>query len=184
MRYRRVGESGLVVSAVGLGGATFGGGAPGNAAIWGTLDLEETRRVVQTAREAGITLIDLADAHAGGLAEHVVGEAIQGFRQEVVIATKWGSNMRTREDIAWGSRRYVRQAVEGSLGRLQTDYIDLYQYHWPDPRTPIEETLTALDELVREGKVRYIGCSHQAGWELADAHWTARSKGLCRFISA
>jgi aryl-alcohol dehydrogenase-like predicted oxidoreductase len=185
MRYRRLGDSGLVVSAIGLGGATFGGGTPsGNSAIWGRLGLEETHAVVHAAREAGITLFDLADAHSGGLAEQLMGEIVRDFRSEVIIATKWGSDMLQREDVAWGSRRYVRQACEASLRRLGTDYVDLYQLHWPDPRTPLEETVAALDELVKEGKVRCLGHSHLTGWQIADADWTARAGNRTRFISA
>ncbi len=185
MRYRRVGDSDLTVSVVALGCTAFGGSTDhAGPRVSGTLGLDEARRVVDAALDAGVTLFDLADIHAEGRAESIFGEAIKGRRDNVIIATKWGADVRERPDLAHGSRRYIRRAVEASLRRLQTDYIDLYQMHWQDPRTPLEETLRALDELVSEGKIRYAGSSHLAGWEVADADWLARAKGLTRFVSA
>ena len=152
------------------------------------LDMERSREVVEAALDNGITLFDTADSY--GASEERIGEILEGRRDDVVLATKFGSDVRKRglsngEDWdARGSRRYIIRAVESSLRRLRTDWIDLYQLHWPDPATPIEETLAALDELVRAGKVRYVGSSNMRGWQIADAEWTARSRGLHRFVSA
>jgi aryl-alcohol dehydrogenase-like predicted oxidoreductase len=152
------------------------------------LDMERSREVVEAALDNGITLFDTADSY--GASEERIGEILEGRRDDVVLATKFGSDVRKRglsngEDWdARGSRRYIVRAVESSLRRLRTDWIDLYQLHWPDPVTPIEETLAALDELVRSGKVRYLGSSNMRGWQVADAEWTARTRGLHRFISA
>jgi aryl-alcohol dehydrogenase-like predicted oxidoreductase len=175
MRYRRLGDSGLVVSVVGLGCNNFGR----------RVGLEETRAVVSAAIDAGVTLLDTADIY--GESEDFLGEVLGARRQEVVLATKFGMSMSGRLGPDWdarGSRRYIRTAVESSLRRLRTDWIDLYQFHQPDPETPVEETLSALNELVVEGKVRYIGCSNFAGWQVADAAWTSRSAGLTPFVSA
>ena len=186
MQYRQMGNSGLTVSIVGLGCNNFGGSAINapNGTIYGLLDLAQTRTVVDAAFDAGINFFDTADVYGQGGSETYLGQILKDRRHRVVIATKWGSGMENRPDIAWGSRRYIRQAAEASLRRLDTDYIDLYQMHWPDPRTPIEETIDALDELVREGKVRYTGSSHFSGWQVADADWIARAHGRARFISA
>ncbi|WP_285760289.1 aldo/keto reductase [Nocardiopsis ansamitocini] len=177
MRYRRLGDSGLVVSVVGLGANNFG---------WhDRVDAKGTRIVLDAAQEAGVTLIDTADVY--GDSEELLGDALTGRRDEFVLATKFGSDLQGANGPDWGargSRRYIRRAVERSLRRLRTDHIDLYQLHRPDPDTPIAETLEALTELVREGKVRYIGSSNLSGWQLADADWTATSRGLARFISA
>ncbi|MBF4999816.1 aldo/keto reductase [Nocardia sp. BSTN01] len=175
---RRVGSSGLAVSVVGLGTNNFGM----------KLDLEQSRAVLHAALDHGITLIDTADSY--GESERRIGEILQGSRDDVVIATKFGNDVRrlggdNGEDWgARGSRRYIRRAVEQSLRRLRTDWIDLYQFHRPDPATPIEETLSALDDLVHEGKIRYLGHSNFTGWQTADAEWTARTRNLERFISA
>jgi aryl-alcohol dehydrogenase-like predicted oxidoreductase len=179
MRYHRLGRSGLVVSAVGLGCNNFGK----------TLDVEASRAVVLTALDEGITLLDTADTYgrpAVGASEEVLGQILEGRRDDVVLATKFGSDMGGVNGPDWGargSRRYIRKAVERSLRALRTDWIDLYQLHKPDPETPIAETLGALTELVREGKVRYIGCSNMAGWQVADADWTASDRHLERFVS-
>lgn len=175
MRYRQLGDSGLTVSVVGLGCNNFGG----------RIDLEASRAVVERALDLGVTLLDTADTYGNrGGSEEVLGEVLGRRRDEVVIATKWGNEMGTGEREARGGRRYIRMAVEASLRRLRTDRIDLYQLHNPDPRTPIGETLAALDELVDEGKIRYVGSSNFAAWQVADADWTARSAGLERMISA
>ncbi|MEO8889011.1 MAG: aldo/keto reductase [Jatrophihabitantaceae bacterium] len=178
MEFRRLGASGLVVSVVGLGTNNLGM----------KLDDEQSREVVDAALESGITLFDTSDSY--GQSEARLGTLLEGRRDDVVLATKFGSDTRARgngngEDWgARGSRRYVRRAVEASLRRLRTDWIDLYQIHRPDPATPIEETLSALDDLVHEGKVRYLGHSNFTGWQVADAEWTARARGYERFVSA
>ena len=176
MRYRRLGESGLSVSVVGLGCNNFRSRCSD----------EQAAEVIDAAIDAGITLFDTADIYGnGGGSEEVLGELLGSRRDQVVLATKFGMEMpNAAPDEARGSRRYVRRAVEASLRRLRTDWIDLYQIHAPDPLTPIDETLAALDELVREGKVRYIGSSNFAGWQIADADWSARIGGRERFISA
>jgi aryl-alcohol dehydrogenase-like predicted oxidoreductase len=179
MEYRQLGGSGLVVSVVGLGCNNFGG----------RIDADQTNAVVAAAVDAGITLFDTADVYGGepGQSEALLGKALGSSRDNVVIATKFGGDMRGANGPDWGvrgSRRYIRKAVEGSLRRLGTDWIDLYQLHHPDPVTPIDETLAALSELVAEGKVRYIGSSQFAGWQVADADWAARTAGHERFISA
>ncbi|GLX10704.1 aldo/keto reductase [Microbispora sp. NBRC 16548] len=175
MTYRRLGDSGLVVSALGLGGNNFGR----------RIDLDATRAVVDAALDAGVTLIDTADIY--GESETLLGEVLKGRRDQVVIATKFGGDVNGANGPDWGaraSRRYVRLAVERSLRRLKTDWIDLYQLHFPDPSTPIEETLSVLTDLVREGKVRYVGSSNLASWQVTDADWIARTGGFERFVSA
>lgn len=184
--FRRVGESGLLVSVPGLGCNNFGL----------KLDAGQSRVVVDAALDAGITLFDTADSY--GPSEERLGAALKGRRDDVIIATKFGADVRqsglenglpfrgTDNGVDWGSRasrRYVRRAVETSLQRLQTEWIDLYQLHRPDPLTPIEETLSVLDDLVHEGKVRYIGSSNFDGWQVADAAWVARTRGITHFIS-
>ncbi|GAA4569421.1 aldo/keto reductase [Planotetraspora kaengkrachanensis] len=175
MTYRRLGDSGLVVSAVGLGANNFGR----------RIDLDATRAVVDAAFEVGVTLIDTADSY--GESETLLGEVLKGRRDEVVLATKFGWDTGGANGPDWGargSRRYIRKAVERSLRRLQTDWIDLYQLHRPDLSTPLEETLSTLSDLVREGKVRYVGSSNFAGWQVTEAEWIARTEGHERFISA
>lgn len=178
MTYRPLGDSGLMVSAVGIGCNAFSR----------RVDAAAVSEILAAARDTGVTLLDTADVYgdpAGG-SEAVLGEALKGQRDEFVVATKFGMNMRGENGMdhgVRGSRAYVRRAVEGSLRRLQTDHIDLYQLHVPDDVTPIQETLAVLTDLVREGKIRYLGCSNFAGWQIADADWTARSSGLERFVS-
>lgn len=180
MRFRQLGDSGLTVSVAGLGCNTFGR----------KLDLDGTRAVVEAALDAGVTLFDTADVYRtdpGGASETLLGQALGSRRDDVVVATKFGMDMSGDNGPDWGvrgSRRYVRRAVEASLRRLGSDWIDLYQMHEPDPRTPIEETLSVLDDLVAEGKVRYLGSSNFAAWQVVDADWTARSGGLTPFVSA
>jgi aryl-alcohol dehydrogenase-like predicted oxidoreductase len=176
-RRRRLGKSGLSVSVVGLGCNNFGG----------RIDAEQTRTVVHAALDVGVTLFDTADIYGQGRSEEMLGQALGSRRDEVIVATKFGMDMQGANGPdfgARGSRRYIRNAVDASLRRLGTDWIDLYQIHAPDVRTPIEETLSALTDLVKEGKVRYLGNSNFAGWQVADAEWTARSGGSERFISA
>jgi aryl-alcohol dehydrogenase-like predicted oxidoreductase len=179
MRYLPLGRSGLLVSAVGLGCNNFGS----------RLDVAGTRAVVDAAIDAGITLFDTSDTYGnGGGSETALGEVLGARRSQVVLATKFGHQ---GVDMGYGpaagakgGRAYIRRAVTESLRRLRTDYIDLYQLHTPDPVTPIEETITALDELVSEGKVRYVGHSNLSGWQLADAAHLAAKEGRTPFISA
>lgn len=178
MEYRNLGRSGLQVSALGLGCNNFGG----------RCDLEQTEAVVHRAIELGITCFDTSDIYPPGgkkgSSEEYLGQALQGHRREVVLATKFGGPMGEGPGWSGTSRRYIRFAVQESLRRLQTDYIDLYQVHFPDAKTPIDETLGALDDLVHEGLVRYAGCSNFSAWQIAEAHWVARSEHLTPFVSA
>ncbi len=174
---RRLGDSELEVSAVGLGCNNFGR----------RLDLEGTRAVVDAALDEGIDFFDTADIYGGaGESEQLLGEVLQDRRDRVLLATKFGMRMGAAAnppDLPRGSREYIRWAVEGSLRRLRTETIDLYQYHEPDGTTPIEETLGTLDELVREGKVRYVGCSNVSAAQLEDAERIAGERGCARFVS-
>jgi aryl-alcohol dehydrogenase-like predicted oxidoreductase len=173
--FRPLGTSGLIVSKVGLGCNNFGR----------RIGLDDARPVVDAALDEGVNLFDTADSY--GDSEEILGELLEGRRDQVVIATKFGSDLRGANGPDWGaqaSRRYIRRAVERSLRRLRTDWIDLYQLHRPDGVTPVEETLAALTELVREGKVRYIGSSNLSGWQISNADWAARTNGLERFVSA
>jgi len=175
MEHRRLGESGLKVSEIGLGCNNFGM----------RVDQAATDAVVDAAIDHGVTFFDTADVYGGhGKSEEMLGHALKGKRHQVVLATKFAMSMGDGPDKQGGSRRYVMEAVEASLRRLQTDYIDLYQMHRPDPDTTVEETLGALDDLVRQGKVRYIGNSNFTGWQIADADWIARSGRMNRFVSA
>jgi aryl-alcohol dehydrogenase-like predicted oxidoreductase len=174
MDFRSVGGSGLRVSLAGLGCNNFGG----------RIDADATRAVVAAALDVGITLFDTADIYGGHRSEELLGAALGAHRDEVVLATKFAMPMRDGPYAAGGSRRYVMRAVEASLRRLGTDYIDLFQMHAPDPTTPIDETLDALNDLVHQGKVRYLGSSNFTGWQIADADWTARSRGFERFLCA
>jgi aryl-alcohol dehydrogenase-like predicted oxidoreductase len=174
MRYRQVGDSGLTVSVVGLGANNFGG----------RLDQAQTTAVVHAAIDAGINFIDTAEVYGGGGgSERMLGEALKGRRQRVVLATKFGHGS-SPPDCAPGSRRNVRRAIEDSLSRLQTDWVDLYYLHFPDPLTPIAETLAAMTELVAEGKVRYIATCNLSAWQLVEAEWTARTLRTERFIAS
>ena len=179
MQQRNLGKSGLQVSVVGLGCNNFGGDR---------IDLEAARKVVHKALDLGITLIDTADVYGNrGGSEENLGRVLGSLRKQVILATKFGMDMgglNGNDFGARGSRRYIVRAVEASLRRLETDHIDLYQMHEPDPATPIDETLAALDDLVRSGKVRYLGNSNFAGWQIADADWTARAGNRTPFISA
>lgn len=180
---RRLGRSGLVVSAVGLGCNNLGRAGAATESQRGS------DRVVRAAVDAGITLFDVADTYGAppGLAEERLGKALGARRADVVVATKFGMDVggvNGPDFGARGSRRYIRTAVEASLRRLGTDWIDLYQFHTPDPATPIDETLSALDDLVREGKVRYLGHSNRSGWQIAQAEYVARELGVERFVSS
>ncbi|MFI5314154.1 MAG: aldo/keto reductase [Myxococcota bacterium] len=175
MEHKSLGRSGLRVSVVGLGCNNFGQ----------RCDQAQTRAVVAKALDLGVTLFDTADVYGGqGVSEEYLGKALESRRADVIVATKFGMPMGDGSLKRGGSRRWVMQAAENSLRRLGTDYIDLYQIHLPDAGTPIEETLRALDDLVRQGKVRYLGCSNYAGWQVVEAAWTARSASLSPFVSA
>jgi aryl-alcohol dehydrogenase-like predicted oxidoreductase len=173
MEFRRVGDSGLKVSEIGLGCNNFGM----------RIDQNQTTAVVEAALEAGIDFFDTADVYGAAQSEVMLGKALENRRADVLVATKFAMPMGSQR-MKGGSRSYVMSAIEASLKRLGTDYVDLYQMHAPDPETPIEETLDALDDIVRAGKARYVGCSNFSGWQIADADWTARMRGRTRFISA
>lgn len=174
MLLRRLGNSGLKVSVIGLGCNNFGM----------RIDQAQTRMVVDAALDAGINFFDTADIYGGSKSEAFLGEALKGRRDKAVLATKFANPMGEGAYQRGGARRYIVKAVEDSLKRLNSDHIDLYQMHVPDADTPIEETLRALDDLVRAGKVLYIGNSNFTGWQIADADWTSRTQGLERFVSA
>jgi len=174
LEFRNLGRSGLQVSVAGLGCNNFGM----------RCDKEQSAAVVRKALELGVNFFDSADIYGGGKSEEFLGAALGSNRPQVIVATKFASPMGQGLLNRGGSRRYIMQAAEASLRRLGTDYIDLYQYHFPDVRTPMEETLRALDDLVRQGKVRYIGSSNFAGWQIAEAHWLARTEHLTPFVSA
>jgi len=174
MQIRNLGRSGLRVSSIGLGCNNFGG----------RIDEAATKAVIHKALDLGITLFDTADTYGErGGSETVMGRILGDDRKQIVLATKFGNPMDASGEQQGGSRRYIMTAVEDSLRRLRTDWIDLYQMHRTDPRTPIEESLRALDDLVRHGKVRYIGCSNFPAWEMTEAAWTARAAGLNGFVS-
>jgi len=174
MRKRRLGNSTLEVSVVGLGGNNFGG----------RIDFAASQRVVHAAIDRGINLIDTADSYGNkGGSEEELGRILGAKRKAIVLASKFGLQMDDAGKLKGASRRYIMQAVEASLTRLRTDWLDLYQLHRPDPQTPIEETLRALDELVRAGKVRFIGCSNLSAQQLIEAQDTAKRLGLSAFVS-
>lgn len=174
MRQRNLGASGLRFSEVGLGCNNFGR----------VLDERGVRNLVHKALDLGVTLFDCADVYGGrGAAELLLGGALGPRRKDVVVLSKFGKKMDDAGALMGGSRRYIISAVEASLKRLNTDWIDLYEMHDPDPLTPIEESLRALDDLVRQGKVRYLGCSHFGAWRFVEAQWTSRTNGLERFVA-
>jgi aryl-alcohol dehydrogenase-like predicted oxidoreductase len=174
MNLRNLGRSGLKVSLVGLGCNNFGM----------RIGLDAARKVVDKALDLGVTFFDTSDSYGNrGGSESFLGKILGPRRKQVVLATKFSSQMDEEGRLKGASRSYIITAVEASLRRLETDYIDLYQQHRPDPETPIDETLRALDDLVHQGKVRYIGCSNFAAWQVADAQWTSRELGIHAFIS-
>ncbi|HTU02582.1 MAG TPA: aldo/keto reductase [Candidatus Sulfotelmatobacter sp.] len=174
MQLRNLGKSGLQVSPAGLGCNNFGG----------RMDLEASRKVVHKALDLGITLFDTADVYGErGGSETVLGQILGDRRKDIVLATKFGMPMDEAGILKGASRRYLLTEAEASLRRLKTHWIDLYQLHQPDPLTPIEETLRALEDLIRQGKVRYIGCSNLPAWQVVDARWTAAQLGITAFIS-
>ena len=174
MEERNLGRSGLIVSAVGLGCNNFGG----------RIDYPATRAVVHKALDLGITFFDTSDTYGeSGGSEEYLGRALAGRRRNIVLASKFARPMDPEGRLQGASRRYIMAAVEASLKRLNTDYLDLYQQHIGDPKTPIEETLRALDDLVRQGKVRYIGCSTLSAWQVVEAQWVSTHFGLERYVS-
>jgi len=174
MEIRKLGRTDLKVSVVGLGCNNFG-----------MIGIEETRKVVHRALDSGITLFDTADIYGAkyGASEAQLGEVLGDRRKDIVLATKFGMAPGDGSVAGGAARAYILQAAEGSLKRLKTDWIDLYQLHRPDPKTPIEETLRALDDLKSQGKVRHVGCSNMPAWKVADAVWTARAQGFEGFVS-
>src|ERR687890_2350616 len=181
MEYRQPGRSGLRVSTITLG--TMGYGGTGWAKAVGSLDVDAARKQIAVARDVGVNLIDTADVYSGGLSEEILGQALGSDRDEVLLATKVRLPMGDGPNDAGLSRHHIVRSVEASLRRLGTDYIDLYQVHEWDGQTPLEETLQALDDLVRWGKVRYVGCSNYAAWHLMKALWTADRHDLTPFVS-
>ena len=173
MEYRYLGKSGLKVSAIGLGTNNFGR----------RLDADATALVINHALDMGVTMIDTSNSYGDGYSEDYIGRALKGKRDKAIIATKVSSTVGDGPNDGGNSRQHIMAAVEDSLRRLQTDYIDLYQIHWHDPNVPIEETLRALDDLVRQGKVRYIGCSNFTAWQVCEAAWTSRSLDIASFAS-
>jgi aryl-alcohol dehydrogenase-like predicted oxidoreductase len=173
MEIRTLGKSGLRVSVVGLGCNNFG---------W-RIDLAMSHKVVHRALDLGVTLLDTADIYGDGESEEMLGEILGDRRKELVLATKFAKPLSARTGGPFGSRTYIFSAVEDSLRRLRTDWIDLYQYHAPDPRTPMEETLLALDDLVHQGKVRYVGLSNHAAWQVVEAQWLAKHYRLNSLVS-
>lgn len=176
MEYRRLGSSGLHVSAVGIGCNNFGR----------RVDAAGTAAVLKEATDQGITFIDTANVYSTGESEACIGQAVKGRRDDFIIATKFGMNMGdepNEPNESGGSRGHIMEQVEGSLTRLGTDHIDLYQIHRADPNTPIEETLRALDDLVSQGKVRYVGCSNFNAWQVCEAIWTSRTHHLVPFVT-
>ena len=173
MEYRQLGSSGLKVSTVGLGTNNFGG----------RIDAERSAAVLRQCIDEGINFIDTANIYGRSVSEQHIGETVKGVRSQVLIATKVSGGMGDGPNDKGNSRYHIMEQVEASLRRLQTDYIDLYQIHFTDPSTPIEETLRALDDLVRQGKVRYIGCSNFAAWQVCEAYWTSKALNLNAFVS-
>jgi aryl-alcohol dehydrogenase-like predicted oxidoreductase len=173
MEYRKLGSSGLEVSAVGLGTNNFGR----------RLDFPGTEKVIKAVIDQGVNFIDTADVYSAGASEEFIGRAVKGQRDKVVIGTKGSGQMGSGPNTRGNSRKHITEAVNASLKRLDTDYIDLYQVHFLDPKTPIEETLRALDDAVHQGKVLYIGCSNFTAWQACEAVWTSRCYGLNSFVS-
>jgi aryl-alcohol dehydrogenase-like predicted oxidoreductase len=174
MKLRNLGNSGLLVSEIGLGCNNFGQ----------RIDLDASRAVVNKAMDLGITFFDTADIYGNrGGSESILGQILGSRRKEIVLATKFGKPMGDARTMTGASRRYILFAVEESLRRLKTDWIDLYQVHFPDSVTPIEETLRTLEDLIQQGKVRYIGCSNFPAWQVAEARWTAKELGINAFVT-
>jgi aryl-alcohol dehydrogenase-like predicted oxidoreductase len=175
MDYRLLGRTGVSVSPLCLGTMMFG--------PWGNDDRADAIRVIHRALDAGINFVDTADVYSGGVSEEITGEALRGRRDDVVLATKFFMPMDDRPNQGGGSRKWIMQEAENSLRRLQTDYIDLYQVHRPSATTDVEETLGALTDLVRQGKVRYIGSSSYSASQIVEAQWASRERNLARFVT-
>ena len=174
MQYRKLGNSGLEVSVVGLGANNFGG----------RLDYERSNEVINQLFDVGINLIDTSNSYGNTLSEEYIGKSLKGRREQAVIATKVSSRMSEGPNQAGNSRKHIMEQVEQSLTRLRTDYIDLYQIHWWDSTTPVEETLRALNDLVTQGKIRYFGCSNFSAWQVCESVWTSKELGIQTFVSA
>ena len=173
MEYRYLGKSGLKVSVIGLGTNNFGR----------RLDADASALVINHALDMGVNMIDTSNSYGDGYSEEYIGRALEGKRDKAIIGTKVSSAVGDGPNDGGNSRQHIMVAVEDSLRRLKTDYIDLYQIHWHDPHVPIEETLRALDDLVRQGKVRYIGCSNFTAWQVCEAAWTSKTLGISEFVS-
>ena len=173
MKYRQLGKSGLQVSAVGLGANNFGG----------RVDAKRTTSVVHAALDSGVNFIDTSNSYGGGLSEQFIGDALKGRREQAVIATKVSSRVAEGPNNSGNSRKHIFDQVDISLRKLQTDYLDLYQIHWWDPDTPLDETLRALDDLVHMGKVRYAGCSNFNAWQVCEADWISKALSINAFVS-
>ena len=182
MDYRRLGQSGFKVPVLSLGTGTFGGGNEFFKA-WGTTEADEATRLVDICLDAGLTMFDSADIYSHGMAEEILGKAIQGRRDRVLISTKATFRFGEGPNDVGSSRFHLIRAVEGSLKRLGTDYIDLFQLHGFDAMTPVEETLSTLDTLVKAGKIRYIGCSNFSGWHLMKSLAVSEKYGLTRYVA-
>ena len=182
MEYRQLGASGFRVPVLSLGTGTFGGGNEFFKA-WGASDVAEASRLIDVCLEAGLTMFDSADIYSGGMAEEILGQAIKGRRDKVLISTKGTFRFGQGPNDVGSSRYHLIQSVEGSLRRLGTDFIDLYQLHGFDAMTPIEEVLGTLDDLVRAGKIRYIGCSNFSGWHLMKSLAVSAKYGLSRYVA-
>jgi aryl-alcohol dehydrogenase-like predicted oxidoreductase len=182
MEYRRLGRSGLMVPALSFGTGTFGGGGEFFKA-WGTSDVAAATRMVDLCLEAGLTMFDSADIYSHGMAEEILGQAIKGRRDQVLISTKGTFRNSEGPNDVGSSRHYLIRAVDASLRRLGTDYIDLYQLHGFDAVTPIEEVVGTLDDLVRAGKIRYIGCSNFSGWHLMKSLAVSERYGWSRYVA-
>ena len=180
MRYRNLGRSGLEVSVIGLGTNNFGT----NPGFPFHKDQDTARAVIDRALDLGVNLIDTANSYGDGKSEEYIGRALKGKRHQAVLATKVHSRRAEGPNRAGSSRKHIFEEIEGSLKRLDTDYVDLYQLHGWDPVTPTDETMRALDDLVRQGKVRYIGCSNFSAWHASEAIWTSRGLGLASLVSA
>ena len=182
MEYRQLGGSGFKVPVLSLGTGTFGGGGEFFKA-WGTSDVAEATRLVDICLEAGLTMFDSADAYSGGMAEEILGQAIKGRRDKVIVSTKATFRVGTGPNDVGSSRFHLMRTIEGSLRRLGTDYIDLFQLHGFDAMTPVEETLGTLDGMVKAGKIRYVGCSNFSGWHLMKSLAVSEKYGLSRYVA-
>jgi aryl-alcohol dehydrogenase-like predicted oxidoreductase len=182
MEIRQLGASGFMVPVLSLGTGTFGGGNEFFNA-WGATDVAEARRLVDICLEAGVSMFDSADGYSNGMAEEILGQAIKGRRGSLLISTKGSFRRSPAPNDVGSSRHYLTRAVETSLRRLGTDYIDLYQLHAFDALTPIEEAVSTLDDLVRAGKIRYVGCSNFSGWHLMKSLAVSEKYGLARYVA-